>query len=208
MIWLIAAITVWGIVHSWLASLGAKDAFRRMFGEGARVYRLAYNIFSVISFVPILLLVRALPDRLLYAVQAPWLYLMLAGQGVAVVFLLVGVLQTGALSFIGLRQLVGEQIPAQLATGGLYAWMRHPLYFFGLVVLWLTPRMTANMLAAYVALTAYLFVGAYFEERKLLREFGEVYARYRATTPMILPVRIPMQERVHPGSDSGSASPT
>jgi len=30
-------------------------------------------------------------------------------------------------------------------------------------------------------------VGAYFEERKLLREFGSEYADYRAVTPMIIP---------------------
>jgi len=30
-------------------------------------------------------------------------------------------------------------------------------------------------------------IGAYFEERKLLREFGEAYAIYKNTTPMLIP---------------------
>ena len=188
MIWLICAIAIWGVVHSWLASLGVKAYVRRALGEQAgRLYRLAYNVFSVISFVPILLLLRILPDRVLYAVQAPWLYLMLALQGLALIGLFVGVLQTGPTSFIGLRQLFsGESAPA-LVVDGLYRWIRHPLYFFGLLLLWLTPRLTQNMLAAYVAFTAYLVIGALFEERKLLREFGPAYADYRSRTPMFVP---------------------
>jgi protein-S-isoprenylcysteine O-methyltransferase Ste14 len=36
-------------------------------------------------------------------------------------------------------------------------------------------------------LTVYIFVGAGFEERRLLSEFGADYASYRSQTPMILP---------------------
>jgi protein-S-isoprenylcysteine O-methyltransferase Ste14 len=33
----------------------------------------------------------------------------------------------------------------------------------------------------------YVLVGAYFEERKLRREFGAQYAAYQAVTPMLIP---------------------
>jgi methanethiol S-methyltransferase len=43
------------------------------------------------------------------------------------------------------------------------------------------------VLAFNLGLTAYLFIGAYFEERKLVREFGEAYRGYQQRTPMFFP---------------------
>ena len=189
MFWIAGAIVIWGVAHSWLASLGVKAFVHRKFGEGVgRVYRIAYNILAVISFVPILLLVRSLPDELLYSVPSPWAYLMIAGQALGVILAVVTLLQTDAASFAGLRQIVEGDKPPRLVTGSFYRWMRHPLYLFGLIVLWLTPWMSFNMLIAYVSLTVYLLVGAAFEERKLVREFGTAYEEYKSHTPMILPL--------------------
>lgn len=181
-------IAAWGIVHSLLASKMVKGFFSRALGSFvARFYRLLYNIFAVISFAPILLLMRISPDHTLYTVSVPWLFLMLAGQGLAALFLLIALLQTDALSFIGLRQISEGERSATLVTQGFYRLVRHPLYLFGLLFIWLTPLMTVNMLVEYISFTAYIFIGAYFEERKLLREFGEAYAGYKSRVPMIIP---------------------
>jgi protein-S-isoprenylcysteine O-methyltransferase Ste14 len=82
---------------------------------------------------------------------------------------------------------IEEEKPGRLVTGGFYRAMRHPLYTFGLLALWLSPAVTINSFIVYVSLTLYILVGAYFEERKLLREFGRQYADYRSVTPMIVP---------------------
>ena len=188
MIWLIAAILLWGVVHSVTASLGFKDFLRRALGGGfMRYYRLIYNIFSVVSFAPILYLMVVLPDREVYQVPAPWNTLMLAGQGLAALFLLTAVLQTDTLSFVGFRQLFEEEKPGKLITRGFYCIVRHPLYTFGLLILWLTPDMSVNSLTVYFSLTVYILVGAWFEERKLLCEYGQEYLDYRSVTPMIIP---------------------
>jgi protein-S-isoprenylcysteine O-methyltransferase Ste14 len=39
----------------------------------------------------------------------------------------------------------------------------------------------------YVAATLYILIGAYFEERKLLREFGAAYVEYKKKTAMLIP---------------------
>jgi protein-S-isoprenylcysteine O-methyltransferase Ste14 len=44
-----------------------------------------------------------------------------------------------------------------------------------------------NSLTVYIGATIYILIGTYFEERKLLREFGEEYAKYRQNTPMLIP---------------------
>jgi protein-S-isoprenylcysteine O-methyltransferase Ste14 len=188
MFWLIITIALWGIIHSLLASVGFKNFLRSALGEGfMKSYRLLYNLFAVISFAPILYLMITLPDQPLYQVPRPWSYLMRAGQGISALLLLAAVLQTDMLAFVGLRQLVEEEKMSALVTGGLYRLVRHPLYTFSLLFLWLSPSMSLNSFVVYVALTLYILIGIIFEERKLLREFGQQYASYRAVTPMLIP---------------------
>lgn len=187
-LYILSSLLFWGLIHSILASLGFKGWLTKRLGKALmRGYRLFYNIFSAASFLPILYLAAALPDAPLYSVPAPVSYAMFLGQGIAALLLLAGVLQTDPLSFVGLRQLFEEEKPSLLVTSGLYRLVRHPLYTAGLLFLWLTPNMTVNTFALYAGATFYIFIGAYFEERKLLREFGAAYAEYKAKTPMLIP---------------------
>lgn len=190
--WLILLATaLYGVIHSLLASFWAKRQARRTFGPVAgRVYRALYNLFSVVSFLPVFGLVAWLPDRFLYAIPPPWLYLALFGQGLAALVVLGGLWQTGMGTFLGVRQLAkgpDAEEDDTLVVGGLYRWVRHPLYLGGLLFLWLTPVMTRNLLALYAGLSLYLVLGAWWEERKLLAAFGSAYARYREATPMWIP---------------------
>lgn len=187
---ILAAITTYGLLHSWLASLQAKALARRGLGGAAdRIYRLAYNLIAGISLLPVLVLPAVLPDHRLYTIPFPWTLLSLVIQALAALALLVGLLQTGVWSFIGLEQLLAppDRQPPDLVVSGLYRWVRHPLYTAGLIFIWLTPVMTLNVLALNLGLSAYLFIGAYFEERKLLREFGQAYRSYQQRTPMFFP---------------------
>src|SRR5215208_4468424 len=188
MFWLIITIVLWGLVHSLLASMKFKNFLRKTLGDGfMKFYRALYNIFAVTSLAPILYLMISPPNPILYRVRSPWNYVMLAGQGISVLFLLTAVLQTDLLSFAGLRQLIETEKTGNLVTGGLYRLVRHPLYTFSLLILWLSPSVTVNSFVVYTALTTYVLIGILFEERKLLREFGNDYANYRLTTPMLLP---------------------
>lgn len=187
-IYILLSLLLWGALHSLFASLRFKTFLERLLGKSLmRGYRLAYNLFSFVSFLPVLYLVAALPDAPLYAVAAPLSHLMLLGQGAGLILLVVGVLQTDTLSFVGLRQLFEAEEPASLVTRGLYRLVRHPLYTAGLMVLWLSPSVSVNSFTMYVGATFYILVGAYFEERKLLREFGNAYADYKSKTPMLIP---------------------
>lgn len=185
---LILAIVIWGVVHSILASIVVKEFFRRVCGAGfMKLYRLGYNVFAVLSFIPVTYLLFALPNKPLYAVPMPWSLIMFLGQAAAAALLLIVLLQTDALTFAGIKQLFTESQPDKLVVDGFYRWVRHPLYTFGLVFIWLTSTMTLNLFVVYLGLTLYIIVGAYFEERKLLREFGASYAEYKKVTPMWIP---------------------
>lgn len=183
---LLLALAIWGIVHSFLASHFAKDVFHLQAGR-MDFYRLAYNIFAGISFLPILYLMATLPDQPVYQISAPWSWLMLGGQAFSALMLFVASLQTDSLSFVGVRQLFEQEKTGALVTRGLYRVVRHPLYTFGLLFIWLSPSASQNSLTVYIGATIYTLIGAYFEERKLLRDFGEAYAEYRRKTPMLIP---------------------
>lgn len=188
MFWLILSVAIWGSVHSLMASLKFKEILRRSLGSsGVRFYRLFYNVFSVISIAPVFYLMLALPDKGFYQIPAPWSYLMFAGSGISVLLLFITVLQTDVLSFVGLRQLFESEKPGKLVTRGFYRMVRHPLYTFGLLALWLSSSVSLNAFVVYLSLTIYIFIGIYFEERKLLREFGQAYADYQSVTPMLIP---------------------
>jgi len=183
---LLLALAIWGVVHSFLASHLAKDLFRLKVGN-MDFYRLAYNIFSAISFLPILYLMATLPNKMAYKIPPPWNLVMFGGQLISALLLLVAFLQTDSLSFVGLRQLFEEQKSGALVTRGLYRVVRHPLYTFSLLFIWFSPTVSQNSLTVYVGATLYVLAGIYFEERKLLREFGHAYAEYKQSTPMLIP---------------------
>lgn len=47
--------------------------------------------------------------------------------------------------------------------------------------------MTVGHLVFAAAMTTYVFVGLFFEERDLVRQFGERYLAYRKSVPKVLP---------------------
>jgi protein-S-isoprenylcysteine O-methyltransferase Ste14 len=200
MFWLILAVLVWGILHSLLASLKAKVSILGWLGERlGRFYRLAYNVISGLSFLPILVMAAVIPDRKLYSLSLPWSALMVFGEFLALIVVVIGIRQSDVWEFLGLRQLKKnilsghpENLPMETAQGhlvttGLYRYVRHPQFSAGMVFIWLLPVMTANVLAINIGLTIYVVVGAFFEERKLRSEFGREYADYAAVTPMFIP---------------------
>ena len=47
--------------------------------------------------------------------------------------------------------------------------------------------MSLNWLAFAVSCNVYFFIGSIFEERKLVREFGDAYRAYQQRVPRLLP---------------------
>lgn len=92
----------------------------------------------------------------------------------------------------GLRQtyleLTGKKYEAlKFKVVAFYKYVRHPLYLGILLGIWSTPVMTVTHLVFALLLTAYTLVGVTYEEKDLLREFGDTYRSYQKRTPMLIP---------------------
>lgn len=185
-------MALYGLQHSFLASRTLKDWLRDRLGAAFmdRYYRLIFNILGGITFLPVLALLVLLPDAAIYTVPSPWSLFFRLGQGVSALLIAAAVVQTGAMDFLGLRQAADQDAPPpKLVTDGFYRLVRHPLYTFSILFLWLNPVMTWNWAALSLGSTLYFYVGALFEERKLRAYFGEAYEAYRDRTPMLIPGR-------------------
>lgn len=118
-------------------------------------------------------------------VVPPWLRVLAGVLGVVgVAVMLLGGTALG-------RGLTAAPLPnahAQLRTGGLYRWMRHPIYS-GLLLM--TGALTlvsgsVTRLVVFAALVGLVNVKARWEERQLMRRFPD-YAEYAARTPRFVP---------------------
>lgn len=185
------AVAVYGALHSLLSSNSVKQFSRRAFGQTSdRFYRLFFNVVGGLTFLPVLAVAALDPGQTLYHLTQPWVLLTSAGQALAVIVLLLGLLQTDSLHFLGLRQLFhpGASEQGKLVINGLYCHVRHPLYTAGLLFIWLTPVMTTSVLALNLGLTLYIIVGSILEERRLVGEFGQAYIDYQSRVPWLIPI--------------------
>jgi protein-S-isoprenylcysteine O-methyltransferase Ste14 len=134
--------------------------------------------------VPLLLF---LPNRDLYGVRAPWRRLLQAGQAAAAAGIAGAVAQFGFSRFVGLAQLQGKEESGRLETTRFYGCVRHPMTLSSLLLIWLSPTMTLNRMAAFVMATLYFLIGVRLEERRLGGKFGDAYRAYREEVPRLIP---------------------
>ena len=96
-------------------------------------------------------------------------------------------------SLFGLRQVYNhlkgrDEAAIPFKSPALYKMVRHPLYLGFIVAFWSTPRMTFGHLFFAIMTTAYILVAIQFEERDLIRAYGDVYRDYRQRVSMLIPV--------------------
>ena len=182
----------WAVLHSYTASNNVKIIAERLFGHAwlDKWYRLTYNLFAAVSFLPVMWLVFILKGSEIYSLTGWLVWFARIVQAAMAIFLMSAVSQTGFARFIGfVPQSAGSTTEKTqgFVQDGAYAWVRHPIYTTSLIALWISPSMTSSSLLFCVLVTLYILIGIQFEERRLQREFGEVYTEYKKKEPMLIP---------------------
>jgi protein-S-isoprenylcysteine O-methyltransferase Ste14 len=81
-----------------------------------------------------------------------------------------------------------DYTPVPFKQSALYNYMRHPLMFAFLVAFWAAPQMSIGHFLFAAGMTIIIFIGIAFEERDLLKAYGETYDRYRKQVSMLIPM--------------------
>ncbi len=189
-------IALFGAQHSVMARAGCKRRLARVLPQGLE--RSAFVLAS--ALVLIFLLVAWQPEpAVIWRLARP------LESGVARGLFWGGVALAVASTYVfshtelfGLAQAHAyvngtAPAPAEFRVPPLYRVVRHPMHLGMLVALWATPLMTAGHLVLALGMTSYVLVGIHFEERDLIRQFGEPYRQYRRAVPALLPL-----PRLHP----------
>ena len=66
---------------------------------------------------------------------------------------------------------------------------RHPIYLFSILFLGLRPTMDLFYFIFYLVIVLYFIIGSYFEEKKLVERFGQIYIDYQKEVPRIIPIK-------------------
>jgi len=179
------AWTAYAAVHSVLASDAVKAALRARSAWLERRYRLAYNVFALVSLAPVLWVADL--------ARGPWLWRWTGAAAVIADALALACIAGFAwtLRYYDGRRFLGLAGPGPendaLVISPAHRIVRHPWYTLALIIVWTRDMDAARALSACV-ITAYLLVGSRLEERKLERQHGEAYARYRQRVPGLVPV--------------------
>lgn len=84
--------------------------------------------------------------------------------------------------------------PQQFSVYGPYLWVRHPLYFFVILLIWSCPDLTIDRLLFNLLWTAWIYIGTILEEKDLVSDFGDDYRQYQRKVPMLIPWKGPTYE--------------
>jgi protein-S-isoprenylcysteine O-methyltransferase Ste14 len=77
--------------------------------------------------------------------------------------------------------------PQPFTIRGPYRWVRHPFYFFTLLLIWSCPDLTTDRLVFNVLWSIWIYCGALWEERDLVADYQDQYRRYQQVVPMLIP---------------------
>jgi protein-S-isoprenylcysteine O-methyltransferase Ste14 len=176
-----------------LHSILAAESIKRLVSErfiAARYYRLIYNFLAIFLLLPLAWWYQHIESILIFEWRIlSYLGLLIAATGLILLFF--AMRQYNLKEFVGTHQLKKNIDTANvLKTGGFNAYVRHPLYFSGLLILWgwfLYQPTDAFLVVALIS-TVYLYLGTKLEEKKLLKVFGEAYWIYQQEVPMLLPL--------------------
>ncbi|WP_406657308.1 isoprenylcysteine carboxylmethyltransferase family protein [Methanolobus sp. ZRKC2] len=186
---LIVSLVAFAAIHSFLASLPFKRFLMRVMGLRAdKLFMPVYSLIAIITISPVVYLFFRKPGSILYIVSSPWRWLMVGGQLVATLVAPRALLDAPH-RFSIRKQLAGPGTSeaGHLEIKGIYRWVRDPFLLSGLVIIWLTPFMTTNLLIIYILASIYLYLGSLHWETRLVAQFGDEYREYKKRVHRIIP---------------------
>lgn len=188
---LIVCFIAYFVMHSLLASLWLKDWVHRHWPKLMPAYRLVFNFLAVLLLIPLLWYMQQNPGPLVWHWPGLLGWVMKGLTIMAILGFIWSLKSYDNSVFLGITQWrnrhVASHDPESLHISTLHRFVRHPWYFFFLVILW-AQDLHLTQLVAYSLISAYLVIGSRIEERKLIVHYGEAYREYCRQVPGLSPL--------------------
>lgn len=176
----ILLFTVFAFHHSLFARTALKAWVCRI--APPQLERSLYTWVASVMFAGVCWGWMAVPGEV-YHIDGAWRWLGWGVQAVGLVLTFLGARALDVLDLAGVRAVLdGRATQVPLSTSGVFALVRHPLYFGWALFTFGAPDMTATRALFAVVSTAYLALAIPWEERGLMRTFGADYEAYRRAT--------------------------
>jgi methanethiol S-methyltransferase len=181
----------WCFWHSLLISTTVLNTAQKILGPGYRFYRIGYNVFSIVSFAAVYWYSRGVSGDIFFIWTFPMVIAQWLGLVLAALVIYMGAREYDQQYFIGLRQIkegIVDDVAFPIKRSGILKFIRHPYYTGGLLflVFW-GGEVSSSLLITKFILSAYLIIGAFLEERKLVALLGSEYEAYQREVPMFFP---------------------
>lgn len=187
----IGLIVIFALQHSVMARQNFKKHLCKLIPKAAE--RSTYVLLSGLLMGAICQYWQAIDGTLWQASNSIVYTLLLAGYFIGWFIMLIATFLINHFELMGLQQVYlqfkkREEPPATFTERYLYKFVRHPLQLGILIGLWSTPVMSLSQLLLASTMTAYIFVGLYFEEIDLVYFLGDRYKNYQQRVNKLLPL--------------------
>jgi protein-S-isoprenylcysteine O-methyltransferase Ste14 len=184
----------WCVLHSAMISISVTEYFKKFLGSNYRFYRIFFNLISILTLIPVALFAYSVQTPVIFEWNGYWRLGQALILGLAVWFFFLGGRHYDIRQVIGIKQIkegtadLAITDTGELDTSGVLGMTRHPWYLATMLLIW-ARQMDVSAIIVNVILTAYLVIGTYLEEKKLVREFGENYRNYQQKVSMLIPYK-------------------
>lgn len=172
-------------VHSILASGKVKRFVAERIPFLHNKYRLFYTLLSSLGILVLCYLLLITPAKLLFEFSVAVKYMAMVIASWGVIILVVSFRHLSGMAFLGFR----AEDQGRLVKKGLHGRIRHPIYSGTILVIigMMLYVATDLVFLSGAIILAYLPFGIHFEEKKLIKMFGDDYLEYKAEVPAIIP---------------------
>ena len=181
---------VYFFLHSALADPQVKETVYNTFPWMERWYRLIYSIIAFDGLALLLWVSLLNPVRVWEYAGWEWFpAVVLIAMGGTVMYRCARSFDLLVFMGIRMKEKKNPLSNSGLITTGMYRYVRHPLYTGTILfaIGWFLLYPIWSFVVFMVCMFIYLPIGMYFEEKKLVHEFGEEYRKYRKRVKKLIP---------------------
>jgi protein-S-isoprenylcysteine O-methyltransferase Ste14 len=184
---IVLGVLIFGFQHSGISALRVKNRIIDRWGKEG--YARLFNATSIVG-IAVPFIAMNYWDWIYFIIEPGLIQPLLFSSGAVLIIigLVVSLMASRMISVSTVADMRTDR-QAKLVTDGIYSHIRHPLYLATILLL-------IGLAAVYpfdrvivfsTALSIYVIIGAYLEERKLVIHYGQEYLEYRKQAGFMLP---------------------